>query len=173
MTVRMGIGMGVALFGLTGLLFLDVAVHSTNKAVCMFYINEENTGDSVAVIVLMIILFVMAIGEMLIVIMSYEFVCAQSPYGMRGLIIGFFFFIHAAFVGVVCLVLVLFGLGFQHTCGEVAHFSCGTWYLLAVMILGVTGIAAYVGVARWYRCRQRGGQTDENLQTLLESYYAR
>ena len=143
---------------------------------CMFYKNSFLDRDlenelPINPLVLNPIMFVMAVGEMLIGISIFEFICAQAPYGMRGLIIGIYYMIHGISGNLLLsLVLAGFSLGYKYHTPSVG-MSCGTLYLLGVVVLGCVGVAVYVVAARCYKDRQRGGQRDVNEQTILEGYY--
>ena len=154
--------MVVMLAGFSLLLTLDIVGHSET---CFFY-NSTHSGSITQP--LMPVIVIVSIGEMLVFISILEFICAQSPYSMRGLMIGIFFFVYGLFVGFLGIVLFAFAEGFKNYSGKP---SCGSWYLMAVIVIGAIGTLLYVIAAKWYRKRQRGGQTNINHQTVVESYY--
>lgn len=174
MSVRIGLGLLVILFGISTLLFVDVAGHLVppkNFDNCMFYINS--TKIPISSFYLIPIIFVMALGEMLVFISTLEFIVAQSPYGMRGLILGIYFMLYGIFVGFGSTVLMAFSLGWKHTFAirNHVHLTCGTSYTMTLVIIGFVGFLAYLVSIRKYKERQRGGQVDINPQTILEGYY--
>ncbi len=67
-------------------------------------------------------------------------------------------------------VMLAFAVGFKYAVNHL-HFSCGSSYTLVVFIIGTSGFIAYIAVARWYRKRQRGGQSDINYQYVVEEYF--
>lgn len=174
-TVRIGLGLFVVMLGLGIMLTLDAVGHSrlsADASVCMFYNNKKTSGIPINSLYIIVVIVVMAIGEMLVNIAMLEFVCAQSPYSMRGLIIGILFLIYGLSVGFVSMpVLVAFSLGMKNHHTGVP--SCGTWYITAVLVMGCLGTALYLVAAKRYKKRQRGGQRDINPQTVLEGYYER
>lgn len=177
-TVRIGLGMGVAVLGLSVLLAIDTVGHvlasSDGSKICMFY--DESLQDSVTnsipihSLVLVPVIFIMAVAEMLIFISTFEFICAQAPYGMRGLIIGIYFMISGISVGLVSILLLGFSLGYSKY-SSMMKMSCGTCYMMVVVVMGCVGGLVYAAAAKCYRERQRGGQRDVNYQTILEGYY--
>ena len=186
-TVRIGVGMAISLVGLSSLLAIDAVGHSASgpQDVCMFYSSSWSSDNTIPIdfFVLVPVQVVMAVGEMLVYISVFEFICAQAPYGMRGLIIGLSFMINGISVGLVSMLMMMFAAGYkaQHS-KETANTepsisagsgspSCGTSYLIAVVCIGCVGLLLYVVSAKCYRKRQRGGQTDENHYTTLEYYY--
>ena len=180
-TVRIALGVGVSLLGLSALLALDAVGHHQLKPgdqICMFYAYAQHkTLLHLNPNLLVPVIFVMVVGEMLVYISTLEFICAQTPYGMRGLIIGIYFMIYGGCVGLLSLVMLVFAEGYRRgrnhggTEGPGPVLSCGTSYLTVVVGVGVVGLLVYLTAAKCYRSRQRGGQRDVNDQTILEGYY--
>ena len=109
-----------------------------------------------------------AVGCMLLYIAVYEFICAQSPHAMKGLVIGTFFAIKGVFqlLGVV-ITYVPLGFGWK----IVRIFpSCGFVYYLINAIIVFIGIVAYTCVARQYQYRER--DEPDNTYRYAEEYYA-
>ncbi len=176
MTVRIGLGLIVILIGLSLLLTIDAMGHSHsgmyNASTCAFYHqNSSNAAIKISYTSLIPVIVVVSIGEMLVSISAFEFICAQSPYDMRGLILGLYFMINSLYMGAICMILTAFALGFKDYAGT--SLSCGTWYIISIIALGIVGLVIYIVVANWYKKRQRGGQTNINHQTVLEGYYER
>ena len=97
-----------------------------------------------------------------------EFIVAQSPYGMKGLLIG----------STWSLSVISFAIGTAlntaWTYGWKSPFSspsCGTYYYLFVTLLSVAGLVVYIAVARWYKRRER--DEPENQQAMVEEVYNR
>ena len=101
---------------------------------------------------------------------AFEFICSQSPYAMRGLLIG------AAYGCVVLFNLIVFGIVQPFTKHSavwgVRIISCGFWYLLCVLLLLSVGFAALVVVMKWYRYRKREDVLP-NEQVFAERYYSK
>ena len=108
-----------------------------------------------------------AIGYMLLYIAVYEFICAQSPHAMKGLVIGTFFAIKGVFqlLGVVVTYLPFTRWNMVHV-----FPSCGFVYYLINAIIALIGIVAYTCVARKYQYRQR--DEPDNIYRYAEEYYA-
>ena len=108
-----------------------------------------------------------AVGYMLFYIGVYEFICAQSPHAMKGLIIGTFFAIKGVFqlLGVVVLFVPFtqWNLPFSFP-------SCGFVYYLINIVIGFAGMVSYTWVARKYQYRQR--DEPDNIYRYAEEYYA-
>ena len=175
--VRIALGFIVSLLGLSALLAIDVAGHlhavSPDSSVCMFYDADKGQGKiEIHPLLLIPVIIVMAFGEMLVFISTLEFIVAQSPYGMRGLILGLFFMLYGIFVGLGTVLMMVFSFAFKK-----ADFSkqpsCGTSFITSVVGIGCVGAILYFISMRQYKERQRGGQVDINHQTILEGYYER
>ena len=173
--IRIGLGFVVALFGMSALLSLDVVGHNyserENKTACLFYKSVLAEKISPHHLLLIPVIMLMALGEMLMFLSTLEFIVAQSPYSMRGLILGLFFMFYGIAVGFGSAILTIFGLIFEHIDHHSSQPSCGTSYIMAVVLIGFIGGLLYAIVTRYYKDRQRGGQVDINHQTVLEGYY--
>ena len=109
-----------------------------------------------------------AVGYMLLYISTYEFICAQSPHSMKGLLIGTFFAIKGFFQSFGVLVLYT---PINISC----HFEgdlplCGFIYYALIIVVLLIGIVAYAVVARKYQYRQR--DEPDNIYRYAEEYYA-
>ena len=95
---------------------------------------------------------------------TLEFICAQSPQSMKGLLIGFMWF-NAALLSVIAyFVYYLWSM----TC---TRSGCGTAYFSVVALLGVVGFVVYCVVAKRYRHRER--DDCPNDQAIIEEVFAR
>ncbi len=175
MTRRIGLGILVMLVGHCLLFTIDFVAHhqesikdGTNTySSCLFYSNVHLKSISPFSLVPIIVL--MSVGELLTFVGVYEFICAQAPYSMRGLVIGMLFFTYGLFIALVSLILATFALSFKQRTPLL--LSCGSSYSLCVLALGILGFFFYVFIARWYKKRQRGGQDNVNRQAVVENHY--
>ena len=110
-----------------------------------------------------------SLSVVVLVIVSIEFLCAQTPYSMRGLIFGTVYGCIAMFA------LVGFGIAQpfkeKSTIWGTRIISCGFWYLiLNAFLLGITGIMLCIlGVL--YKKRKREDVLP-NEQIFAERYYS-
>lgn len=101
-------------------------------------------------------------------IAAFEFICAQSPYNMKGLLTGLAFVVIllAQFLGNIVYDV------WSHAWKEKdSAISCGTWYYAFTSLIGLAGLILLVVVARWYKRRERDDIIDE--QRFVEIYYAK
>ena len=90
---------------------------------------------------------------------------------MRGMLIGLFYAIQAIFVALIGLVVGIVAAVFRyHTENLLSGLSCGSWYLITIIGIGIAGFLVYLIAAKCYKKRERGGY-QVNEQTVLEGYY--
>ena len=107
----------------------------------------------------------------LFIFTGFELICAQSPYNMRGLLIGVFFSLQDLFS------LVSFLLEFTFSSKAVSSYpflgktgrTCAFWYLLVTIGVSVLGLVFYCVVAWKYKRRKRDDVFNE--VTLIEEYF--
>ena len=173
MLKRIGIGMMITSVSLICTLVIDTAGHAQQShKVCFTKINthpqpEDKTIDPMAAYYI-IPLVLNGIGDMLIYIGAYEFMCAQSPHAMKGLIIGIFYAIKG--VSQLIAAMVIFVPFYMYRL-KTNLPSCGFVYYLVNVVIALTGLVAYTCVARRYQYRQR--DEPDNIYRYAEDYYDR
>ena len=100
-----------------------------------------------------------------------EFMCAQTPYSMRGLLFG------AMYASVVILYLIGYAITQPFTGGHITNWgtgilSCGFWYLLLSLILQAVSSLVLLCLGRWYKKRKREDVLP-NEHIFAERYYSR
>lgn len=177
---KIGIGMIVGILAIVSLFVLDGYGHSnytspsfnwTANSSCylvdetpIFEIDIKATWVSVPYLL-------SALSETIVFIAALEFICAQAPYSMRGMLIGVYYFSRGLFGLISAILLLSFSLGFQsYPLPQTAPFiSCGVPVHITTLIIAVLGVIGYAIVARLYRKRER----DENFvpRIFIEKYY--
>ena len=110
-----------------------------------------------------------AFGYMFLYIASYEFICAQSPHSMKGMLIGTFFAIKGVFQLLGILVLYV---PFVSSCTQQGRFPlCGFIYYLINIVIALVGIVAFIIVSKRYQYRQR--DEPDNIYRYAEEYYSK
>ena len=110
------------------------------------------------------------ISELLVVIGTLEFYCAQVPYSMKGLVAGIVYGLQGFFMMLAQGLLLPFTItSLERGTGTL---SCGIWYLLTLLIYLLIVMAALVVVMRWYKKRKREDVLP-NEQIFAERYYSR
>ncbi len=92
-----------------------------------------------------------------------EFVCAQSPYNMRGLLTGYMIF----------LILLSLSLNFLMKFVHFLIYKHLKYYVVPSIstVLSVIGLVLYCLLARWYKRRVR--DEDYNAHRVVEEVYDR
>ena len=165
MLKRMGLGMFLVLLSLMTSFFMDTAAHLEgdhvyNNTYCMFAIDDDTfdypSNQNPAL--LLIQLALSALSHMLIYTAVFEFICSQSPHSMKGMFIGVLYAIR----GLYQLVATLLVLPFAFL--TIRPISCGFWYYLMNIFIGVVALLVYVCVAKRYRYREEDEQhLEENI----------
>ena len=169
MLKRIGLGMIMCLLSLLSVLLIDTVGHmfySTNNMCFVHQYSFESLNLSVWYVAIPYTLN--ALSDMLFYIAAYEFICAQSPQAMKGLLIGTFFTIKGVFqLTSVSVILIPFTVWKFET----SFPSCGFVYYLVNIVVAVIGLVAYTWVSRRYQYRQR--DEPDNIYRYAEEYYDR
>ena len=94
---------------------------------------------------------------------SIEFVCAQAPYNMMGVLIGLSITILILFMTFGTFLFEAFKINWLHTS------ICGIWFYLTTLVLVVVTSVLLGLVIRWYKARERDEIT--RSQNLVEEVY--
>ena len=105
-----------------------------------------------------------ALVAMLLDVAVYEFICAQSPYSMKGLLIGICFSTRSLFQGLAIILMIPFG----HW--KVDILSCGSGFYLMNIVIALLALVTYYFVARKYKHRQMDEPSHE--YRYAEAYYS-
>ena len=176
---RMGIGVVLKVLSVIFMLAVQVFANylATSDIICLFlsdykYFNRRNNALSLEfpTEVLVIYSFIDGIASPLINITVLEFISAQSPHTMKGLLLGVFYAFRGLFFTLGCVGTFPFA---QKKLWEDHHgkLDCGFYYYLSNSVLGVIGLVVFLTTARRYRNRER----DDRPYThqYAEDYYSR
>ena len=87
----------------------------------------------------------------------FEFLCSQAPFGMLGMIIGLFWFMHGFFDSIGSYIAYI----------TTSVLSCTSWTTIPFGVIAVVGLVLYLLIARWYVNRIR--DTDLDLRAEVEN----
>jgi peptide/histidine transporter 3/4 len=167
---RIGIGYFLGLLAvMVSIVFSFIGRHS--KHTCVFFNNDDRIHLSEWMVLLPIL--VSGFAEMLVFIPAYEFICAQAPFNMRGLLVGCFYALQGLASGISALLLFIFAEGYTgHKSLHTLH-GCDFSFSVVILLFGVVGLIAYSVVVRWYKKRERDylGREGINHRAVLEAYY--
>ena len=142
--------------------------HTNVTVECMFV--ENSTSSSVVDIdylwVGIPLSIVFGIEVVSLYVALFEFLCAQAPSSMKGLIIGLSF-------SAVALSSVLTGATvttWVHAWSQpVTYPTCAFWFYLFIIVVTVVGLVMFGTVAKWYKNRERNELLHE--RRFVEDYY--
>ena len=103
---------------------------------------------------------------------AFEFISAQSPYNMQGLLIGLFFSIQGIFYLLSAILQYVFSTRkvYTYLFIEETSFSCGFWYYCIAVTLSLFGLVLFTILACRYKKRQREDWIVNEI-TLIEDYF--
>ena len=168
---RVGIGAFGTIIVASVALSADMVGHAhTNATVeCMFVVNRTSSSVVDVNFFWVGVVLGIAIGIEVVTIYAalFEFLCAQTPHSMKGLIIGL------SFASAVGLSQVLTGATltiWTHAWSQpVTYPTCAFWFYLLIIMVTVVGLVMFGIVAKWYKKRERDDVLHE--QKFVEDYY--
>ena len=106
--------------------------------------------------------FINGLGYLLVFLTILEFILAQAPRSMQGLLIGLWYAYQSLAV-VVRLVSVI----------TLQDVHCHYWPYIVKTVLAIVSLLLYLLVSRWYKYRQRDEPSNINRQAIIEEYTER
>ena len=179
MLKRIQIALGVMVLSLICTFIMDVVVHvnNTEYAHCMFKLAFIKTNTSMDIsdfpsspLYQNVYFFttqhvLSALADMLFDIAILEFVCSQSPYSMKGLLLGIFFSIRSLFQGIAVISTVPFG-----TVWKIESLSCGSGFYAMYIVIGLLEFFVFSCVSKRYKYRNMNEPSNE--YRYAEEYYS-
>lgn len=166
---RLFVWIVILLFSVASMVIIDLVghllYHHQNHIgmTCLFTDNYDmfNGGQSStlnlpwAVVVLPSTL--QAVAPMMVITTVFEFISAQTPYSMKGFLVGVFFAVMGLFQFIGSLMLLPFNLPriWQDERKNAPIVNCGFGYLLSLCAIGLIGLVSFSVAAKLYRYRER------------------
>ena len=182
---RLWIGLFLYFLGPVSMLIIDLAghLHSVNDqgvgSHCMFTYVSINETLLYPVLelhwaVLLPPNILLGIGSPIVMTTVLEFISAQSPQSMKGLLIGMFFAFKGIFQLISTIVLFLFSTNRIWVRSRYinAVTNCGFGYLLFTCVAGLIGLILFSVVAKRYKYRERDDRPYDQSQ-IEEIFYRR
>ena len=154
------------------IIFLDSAEHmGKDFDLCMFndsdYFSDYQYPLNIpqqSPLLLVVPLVLTSLSHMLIYTAVFEFICSQSPHSMKGLLIGLLYAIKGLYQLLATILVVPFAVG------HYSQMSCGFYYYLVNIVIGLIAVLTYIWVAKKYKYRER----DEicEVHRYAEEYYS-
>ena len=182
---RLWIGLFLYFLGLVSMLIIDLAghLHSVNDqgvgSHCMFTYVSVNETLLYPVLelhwaVLLPPNILLGIGSPIVMTTVLEFISAQSPQSMKGLLIGMFFAFKGIFQLISTIVLFLFSTNriWIRSRHINAVTNCGFGYLLFTCVAGLIALILFSVMAKRYKYRERDDRPYDQSQ-IEEIFYRR
>ena len=187
--IRLGVGIFICLLGVVSLLVTDLVGHtentdissSNNNTQCVFQVSFSHTKRIIYpslnmhwAVLIPPDLF-LGIGPLLVIATTLEFISAQSPQSMKGLLVGVFFAIRGLFQFLNSIIIIPLSLKQPWASGEMIEHppvtNCGFVYLALTSVTGLIGLILFSLAAKRYKYRTR----DEGMfcQHDVEEIYDR
>ena len=128
-------------------------------------LDDNTVIDFIPVYCMVVIYAINGVGTIILMCSQFEFIMAQSPDRMRGIMTGLclsIFGIGALGNNLLITILQLF---------PTAKPSCVFYYHLVLSVLMLITLVAYVVIAKRYKLRERGKHI--NIQAIVEEHYER
>ena len=117
--------------------------------------NEDSTLN-LPWVVLVLPCMLLVVAPMMVITTTFEFITAQSPYAMNGLLVGVFFAIMGVSEFIGSLIFLPFFLPHYWSKEEpVPIVNCGFGYLLSLCAIGAMGLVLFSMAAKVYKYRKR------------------
>ena len=188
--VRLGTGIMLCLLGVVSLLIADVMGHThalnsfseANHSLCVFQAtisqNDSFTYPALNMYwgVLIPPTLLLGFGPMLVIATTLEFISAQSPQSMKGLLVGVFFAIRGLFQFLNSIVIIPLSLKQPWASREMIEHppvtNCGFVYLALTSVSGLIGLILFSLAAKRYKYRTRdeGMFRQHDVEEIFDKY---
>ena len=175
MLKRIQIALVVMVLSLICTFVMDFVVHvKNNNAHCLFAFTKTNVSMNVSdfqsslyqnVYFFTTQHVLSALVDMVFDIAILEFVCSQSPYSMKGLLLGIFFSIRSLFQGTAIISTVPFGKFWK-----IESLSCGSGFYAMYIVIGLLEFVLFSCVSKRYKYRNVNEPSNE--YRYAEEYYS-
>ena len=173
---RIGVGLLLIILSLLCALAMDVVVHErNNNQLCMlsnYTTHVVNESTSYKHLLYQNVYFFIsqhvlsALYNMLIDIAVLEFIASQSPYSMKGLLIGVLFSLRILAQALGIVIMIPFSSSWKTS----YPLSCGSGFYITNISIGVITFIMYFLVAKNYKHRTR--DEPSFIRQYAEEYYS-
>jgi dipeptide/tripeptide permease len=173
------------------MLIIDVTGHAlniyngaANQTQCMFQMTSTSDLNVTFLYpsldmhwaVLVVPSLFLQTGPLLVIATVLEFISAQSPQSMKGLLVGVFFAIRGLFQFLNSIAIIPLSLKRPWASGEMLEnppvTNCGFVYLLFTCVAGLIGLVLFLAAARRYKYRERneGLFCQQDVEEIYDRY---
>ena len=149
---------------------MDVVGHAhTNATVECMFVENSTSGSVLGINYLWIgsvLDIFIGIEVITLCVTQFEFLCAQTPYTLKGLIIGLLF---ASSLGLPQVLAGATLTTWAHAWSPpITYPTCAFWFYLFIIVVTVVNLVMFGIVAKWYKKRERNELLHE--QRFVEDY---
>ena len=182
--VRLGFAICLYIMAIVSLLAVDLTGHITlhveqkPNAMCMFvetYYSNNLVTLNLHWSVLILPNLLKDLAPDLIMATAFEFISAQSPHAMKGVLVGMLFAVRGFFLIVGIVLLVPFALNQIWKRGNLRDnppvTSCGFGYYLVTTVVALFGLCLFIIAVKKYKYRKR--EEEPFSQAQVEEIFSR
>ena len=163
---RLGFGICLYILGVLSMLIVDTVGHLQfygHRTECLLDLTINITESQIVFdvphlgiswTVYVLCNFFVGIGSPLVTVTVFEFISAQSPHSMKGLVLGMYYFITGLYQFISSVAIIPFSVLHQALAIS-PYVGCVFGYLLLICVIGIVGFVLFLLASRWYRCRVR------------------
>ena len=166
MFCRLGFGILLYLLGVLAVFIVDVvghAQHQGNNTQCVYKFVPTNSSGYYDISPLNMHWAVnipsntlIGIGSTILIVTVFEFISAQSPHSMKGLLLGTHFAITGVYQFLSSVLLVPFTLHEVQSGGpHPSHIGCMFGYFLLLCLISFADLILFSVAAKWYKYREQ------------------
>ncbi len=164
------------------MLIIDIIGHnltndSTNGTHCMFLESYNLNRHNKSYYTLRLPWYVLiapnllsTLSQSIVLVTTFEFISAQTPQAMKGLMFGVFFAIKGGYSFLAAISLIPFSLKYW-TASPYPYLSCGFSYFFTTLFVSLVGLAMFACIRRRYKYRMR--DEEPFPQAVIEEIYER
>ena len=174
---RLGCGIILYILGTLSIFFVEVAGHVQYQENDTHCINRITFNGTAGYLNLHWAAYVpsnllIGIGPTLLTVTIFEFISAQSPHAMKGLLLGTYFAISGMYQFIASVVLVPFAShNFWTTKHHPSRAGCLFGYFLFLCLVAIIGMILFLVAARCYKYREREDRPYDHRFVI--DFYAR
>ncbi len=102
---------------------------------------------------------------------TLEFICAQSPYSMKGLLFGMAYAVCGVFVSISFVAFLPFHYNIHTIHWKHIPMGCGFWFFAVCLMLSLILAAVFLATSCCYKKRQRNENLPGSEHYFAENYY--
>ena len=170
----MGTGLVLVVMSLGLMTAVDVSLHNFIESVNLSSyenishystsFNESASPLNYIPPVIIVSQFLNGLSLILVFLSALEFILAQGPRSMQGLLFGLWYAYQSVYLQLQ--IPALFLQSYQ-------HFHYSDWLTILKTCLAVVSFTVFIIVSRWYKYRQREESSEINRQAVIEEYTER